>query len=436
MFRPKASARAMPVHRLLFAVSVVTLIAVVSGGVGLAQTTVQLATYAMGGLQAEDWWNMLLPFMEANPDINVGVQIYTFGEYNEKLMVQIAGGLSPDLMQVWAQYKPKYVEMGLLRDITPEWETSRVARSARLYSFVTDAPKSQGRMYGVPFDFNSMVWFVNLEYLAERGVVFPGNNWTVEDLRSLARKLVDPVQQVYATYNEVARGGTHCLQWTQLFTGHDWISDDRKKALVDSPENIEMLEFWNDLQNNLNATPGWPGAWAASRDFYSGGFAMQVGWLSYGAGFADRLTFDWIYAPMPKAAGGQLAFAQGHMFSIPVGAPNPAEAWRLAEWLISHEGQKVIVRELKCHPMGPYTDLWNEYYQVHTPDKRNYARDFVMRDFYGRDLIRTMDYWTTYPEVNTVMSEHLANIFTRQAPVGNEMRNAAARIQQILDGQY
>ena len=92
-------------------------------------------------------------------------------------MVQIAGGLSPDLMQVWAQYKPKYVEMGLLRDITPEWETSRVARSARLYLFVTDAPKSQGRMYGVPFDFNSMVWFVNLEYhLAERGVVFPGNN--------------------------------------------------------------------------------------------------------------------------------------------------------------------------------------------------------------------------------------------------------------------
>ena len=48
-------------------------------------------------------------------------------------------------------------------------------------------------------------------------------------------------------------------------------------------------------------------------------------------------------------------------------------------------------------PWG-HTDLWNEYYQVHTPDKRNYARDFVMRDFYGRDLIRTMDYWTTYPK--------------------------------------
>ncbi|NLN18891.1 MAG: sugar ABC transporter substrate-binding protein [Firmicutes bacterium] len=435
MFRPKVGVRDGSVQRLWLVVSLVVLITIAGVGLASAKTTVQLATYAMGGLQAEDWWNMLWPFMEANPDIDVAVQIYSFGEYNEKLMVQIAAGVPPDLMQVWAQYKPKYVEMGILRDITAEWESSRVARSARLYPFVIDAPKSEGRMYGVPFDFNSMVWFVNLEYLSEKGVVFPGNDWTVEDLRALARKLVDPVKQVYATYNEVARGGTHALQWTQLWTGHDWISDDRKTALVDTPANIEMLEFWNDLQNNLNATPGWPGAWALSRDFYAGGLAMQVGWLSYGAAFADRLTFDWCFAPMPKAPAGQLAFAQGHMFSIPVDAPNPEEAWRLAEWLISHEGQRVIVRELKCHPLGPYTDLWNEYFQVHTPEKRNYARDFVMRDFYGRNLIRTMDYWNTYPEVNTIMTEHLGNIFTRQAPVGNEMRNAAVRIQQILDGQ-
>ena len=206
MFRPKVGVRDGSVQRLWLVVSLVVLITIAGVGLASAKTTVQLATYAMGGLQAEDWWNMLWPFMEATPDIDVAVQIYSFGEYNEKLMVQIAAGVPPDLMQVWAQYKPKYVEMGILRDITAEWESSRVARSARLYPFVIDAPKSEGRMYGVPFDFNSMVWFVNLEYLSEKGVVFPGNDWTVEDLRALARKLVDPVKQVYATYNEVARG--------------------------------------------------------------------------------------------------------------------------------------------------------------------------------------------------------------------------------------
>jgi multiple sugar transport system substrate-binding protein len=416
-------------------VSAVALAVIVSVGLSAAPTTIQLATYGMGGLQAEDWQNMLLPFMEANPDIQVEVQIYGFGEYNEKLMTQIAAGVAPDLMQTWAQYKPKFVEMGLLRDITPEWEKSSVAKKARLYPFVLEAPKSGGRLYGVPFDFNSMLWFANVDYLSERGVVPPGNDWTVEDLRVLARKLTDPVQRVYGSHNEVSRGGTHSLQWTQLWTGHDWVSDDRKRALVDSPENLDMLTFWSELQNDLNVTPGWPGAWAAKGDFYQGGYAMQVGWLSYAAAFADKLTFDWVYAPMPKTSASQLAFAQGHMFSIPVGSKSPAEAWRLAEWLISYEGQKVIVRELKCHPMGPYADLWNEFYQILAPDKRNYAREFVMNVFFGGNMIRTMDYWTSYPEVNTIMTEHVGNIFTRQAPIGNEMRNAAVKIQALLDGK-
>ncbi|NLN19574.1 MAG: hypothetical protein GX162_09910 [Firmicutes bacterium] len=55
-----------------------------------------------------------------------------------------------------------------------------------------------------------------------------------------------------------------------------------------------------------------------------------------------------------------------------------------------------------------------------------------MNVFYGRNLVRTMSYWETYPEANAIMKEHLANIFNKQAPIGAEMANAAARIRALM----
>jgi multiple sugar transport system substrate-binding protein len=423
------------VAKSLVGVFLAGILAIAPGLATFAATSrMQLASYG-GPMEVEGWQNVALLFTEANPDIKVDVQIDAFGVYNEKLLTQIATGLAPDLMQTWAQYKPKFVELGILRDVTQEWSSSGVIKKARLYPFAMEAPRSAGRLYGIPMDYNSLVWYANLDYLSESGVNRPTNGWTVEDLRILVRKLTNPQKRVYGTLNPVARAGTHAHQWTQLWTGQDWVSDDRRKALVDSPENLDMLAFWYELQNSSNATPGWPGGWAAIGTFYQGGYALYADWLTYAAGRALQFTFDWAFAPMPKAPAGQLSFAQGHLMSIPVDAKNPEAAWRMAEWLMSYEGQKALVRELKYHPCGPYVDLWNEFFQLMAPEQRNHAREWVMSVFYGGDMVRTMDYWTSYPEVNDIMTEHVSNIFARQAPIGNEMRNAALRIQNVLDGK-
>lgn len=394
-------------------------------------TTIQLVTY---GLTMEHWQGMTGRFMEANPDIKVEVRIFPGGEYNEKILTLIAAGTSPDLMQTWAQYKPKFIELGLLRDITSQWEKSSVIKRARLYPFALEAAKSKGRLYGVPFDYNSQIWYVNTDYLSESGVAPPDTNWTTDDLRDLARKLTNPTKGVYGTLNSIRSAGTENLQWSQIWTGNDWVSPDHQRALVDSQGYLEMLSFWADLQNSLNATPGWPGAWRHKGNFYQGGIALWQGWLSYANSMVQRgATHDWAFALMPKAPAGRSSFAQGHMFSIPVASDHPEAAWRLAEWLMGDEGQRSMVQDLERHPLGPYNDLWNTFFRMTGPEKNDYARDFVMNTFYGPNLVRTMNYWISYPEANTIMVEHLRNIFSNQAPIGNEMRNAAAKIQVLLN---
>jgi ABC-type glycerol-3-phosphate transport system substrate-binding protein len=414
-------------------VALMTVVAVgVSNG---SQTTIQLATYTMGGLTMEHWQSLVNDFSQANPDIRCEVQIFPGGQYNDKIVTLIAAGNAPDLMQTWAQYKPKYIEIGLLRDITADWNASELIRRTRLYPFVLETAQRNGRLYGVPFDFNSQTWYINMDHLYESGVPRPATHWAAKDLRDLSRKLTNPLKGVYGTLNSVAGGSTQNLQWSRMWTGKDWVSADHKKALVDSPSYLEMLAFWDDLQNGLNTTPGWPGAWGHKGDYYRGGIAIWMGWLSYAAAFAETVNHDWAFALMPKAPAGQLSFAQGHMFSIPVASRRPEEAWRFVEWLISYEGQKSTVVHLKRSPSGPYNDLWNQFFSMLGPEKSAYARDWVMNVFYGPNLVYAMDYWESYPEANSIMVEHLKNVFSKHAPMGSEMQNAATKIQGLLDLQ-
>jgi ABC-type glycerol-3-phosphate transport system substrate-binding protein len=85
-----------------------------------------------GPLEIAGWQNIAQSFMEANPDIKVDVQIDAYEVYIEKVLTQIAAGVHPDLMQTWAQYKGRFVGMGLLRDVTQQWNSSSVIKKARL----------------------------------------------------------------------------------------------------------------------------------------------------------------------------------------------------------------------------------------------------------------------------------------------------------------
>src|SRR5690554_4996561 len=118
----------MKARRGIVAGIAVALMVIMAGLSSASQTRIHLVTYTMGGLTIDHWRSMVGKFMEANPDIHCEVQIFSGGEYNDKILTMIAADNAPDLMQTWAQYKPKFVQMGLLRDITSQWEQSSVVR--------------------------------------------------------------------------------------------------------------------------------------------------------------------------------------------------------------------------------------------------------------------------------------------------------------------
>lgn len=411
-----------------------SMVAFLSFSVVAADTKLVFATYASGLGTPEIWGNLIAQFTAANPDIEVEVQVYPFGDYVDKIVTMIAGGTPPDVFQTWAQYKPRWIEMGLLRDVTDEWERSTVLRDSEFYPFMLDAAKYNDRFYGIPYDFNSVVWFHNLDWLQERGVEPPTNDWTVQDLREMSRKLVDPERQIYASTNPAASASGLSIQWMVNWSGHEWLSADRTQVMVANAANIEMLEFWRDMRDNLHTVP-YPGGFAARGTFNQGGYAMAEEYLSGVFVSEQQATFDWGISLLPKAPSGQYSFAQAHMFSIAESSRQHEAAWRLLEWLASYEGQKAILGTTVRQPVGPYMDLWEEFFARLSPDRAVPVREWLTEVLYGQNYARNFNYWETYPEMERIMAHHLSRVFNEGAHIGNEMQMAADRLRAILTEQ-
>lgn len=180
--------------------------------------------------------------MEANPEIQVQVQVFPYNDYIDKIMTMYLGGTPPDVFQTWAQYKEQWVEAGMLLDLTERWENSGI-NADEIYPFMIEAASHEGRIYGVPYDYNATVWIANLEVLAQAGFDLPDNSWTADDLRRIGQKVTDRERGRWGAINPIIADS---LSWAYNWTGTDWLNEQRDRVVVDQPAFIDLVTWWYD----------------------------------------------------------------------------------------------------------------------------------------------------------------------------------------------
>lgn len=398
-------------------------------GASAERVTIQLASY---GSLADEWVKLAEAFNQAHDDVYMEVQVYAFEEYVDKIVLMVASGTPPDLFQTWAQYKPQWVELGMLEDLTDRWNASPVIQNSDIYPFMLDAATYNGRIYGVPYDYNSTVYFVNRDLMGQSGLNPPDENWTVDDLRDMARKMTNENWGTYGTNHGVDFGWGFNVQWVKNWTGNMWLNDEQDTVMVNTPEAVDMFTWWYENQHHYGISPR-PGSYPARGGFEGGGFGFYQGWMDHAFNFPDPMAYDWELALYPKGPAHQGNFAQGHMFSMPHNAPNKDAAFKVLEWMASYEGQETIVRINRRQPIGPYPDLWDLYFDQLPARKGAEISQWVLGVLYGKGYADNLNYWTTFPEMNQVMIEHMGRIYANGQPVGTEMQEAARRMQVILD---
>lgn len=394
-----------------------------------AQTVIRFASYGNAGAPIESLQAIADAFNATHPHIKVEVEYYPQNEYIDKITTMVMAGTPPDVLLTWAQYKTFWAEQGLILDLSERWNQSEVTRSAEIYPFVLDSAMVDGRIYGIPYGYSTQVWFYNRDWFAERGLLEPEENWTVDEHAEMARKLTDPQRGVYGTLNPVKLGRYESIQWMENWSGTGWLSADGSTVTVNHPDNLDMVQYWIDLERQYEAAP-YPGSFPIRSDRVGGGYAMWTGWISNA--FTNPPTYDWGWALYPAGPAGQKNFAQTHIWSISSGSKHADEAWEFIEWMASYEGQKAVVQGAERHPIGPDPELWDLYLGSVDPAQAAYMYQFMASTLYGKNYAKSFEYWPTYGQMESIMQLHMANIFTRQRPAASELEEAARKMQAIL----
>ena len=230
------------------------------------------------------------------------------GDYQSKLLTQLAGGSAPDAFYVGDSSMAPLIASGKLEKLDEFVDSAdspiKVADVYEgLYQWCKD---KDGVLYGVPVDCNPKVFWFNKGLLAEAGVTtdpvaaFTGGTWNRDALDDLLTKVKGTGK----------RGMVVESNWFDLFSlitsfGGTAVDDAGKAVFDTDPKAMETISWLFDHFKNQTITYGGtlPKGQGVDALFYGGQLAtIQYGrWILPNLRKLKNLQYD--IAPMPSEDG-------------------------------------------------------------------------------------------------------------------------------------
>ncbi len=341
----------------------------------LAEEPLQLTMYFpvnVGGSAAALIDQMTQDFNAENPDVQVQA-VYT-GNYDDTvtaIQTAIQGGNAPDLFVSLATQRFTMADTKMampLDDLIAADPEGQAFVDDFIDGFMLDS-YVDGSIYSIPFQRSTMVMFYNKDAFREVGLdpEAPPQNWT--EMIDYAQKLTNENR-----YGVAIALNSGSAQWA--FTGFSLqnctngvglMSADGKEVYFNTPENVEALQLWLDLQNKYKVmAPGIVQWTDMPTQFLAGEVAMIYHTTGNLTNIKNNANFDFGVAFLP--AGRQWgAPTGGGNFYITNGISEERQqaAWRFIKFCCSTERAAqwsidtgyVATRE-SCYE----TDLLKDYY--------------------------------------------------------------------------
>jgi multiple sugar transport system substrate-binding protein len=195
------------------------------------------------GTQTPAMKEIAAAFEKENPGVHVKVQELPWPQYWSTLQTTAQGGTAPDVFWMLAQQIKPYASGKQLLDISDVVKQQNVDLSKYPQAVLKLYDQGDGKLYGLPKDFDTNgVWY-NKAMFDAAGVSYPSADWTWDDFRKTAKALTKdghwgvaaPIDYQGGYYNSIFQAGGKV------------ISDDGTKSEIDTPEAISGLKFWADL---------------------------------------------------------------------------------------------------------------------------------------------------------------------------------------------
>ncbi|MGC5166491.1 ABC transporter substrate-binding protein [Luteimicrobium sp. DT211] len=246
-------------------------------------------------------------------------------QVEQKLLTAIAGGQVPDLV-MWDRYQTSlYAPKGALQSIDDRVKADGV-KLDDFYPQALGEMKYDGKLYGLPLLVDVHALAYNKTMFKDAGVKVP-TTW--DELQTAAEKLTVKKGGKLATSGFLLNDPGLFNMWL-LQAGGRLVSDDGTKTAFNSPQGIEVLDFWKKL---LDAGVYSNGFGDTNDAFAAGNAAMKYDgeWDIPTLDAADGL--DWgVSEPVVGPQGDKGTMMGGFGLTIPTGAKDSDGAWAFMKW--------------------------------------------------------------------------------------------------------
>lgn len=317
--------------------------------------TVTLTMTAWGGdVDKQTYEQRLAMAHKKYPNIRVKLQMSPGGQdYSQKISTAIAGGKGPDILEL-AEHIPAFASKHQIRPLDDYIKTSGLDLASQFGETTAKIFAYEGSQYALPDRSGAMVLYYNKKMFDEAGVEYPTADWSWDDLLAAAKKLT------IRENGEVKQWGFATISWwpywmSFMYQNGGRVLDENGKPVINSPENVEAMQWFNDLAWKHKVSPT-PRDWANYGEgvgpdqlFAQGKLAMEITgfWNIAAANSVEGL--DWDIAPLWHGKEpATSAFFNG--LAISTTSEHPDEAWKIIEFMASEEGQRPIIDNAEDAP--------------------------------------------------------------------------------------
>lgn len=260
----------------------------------------------VGGSAAQLIEKICADFNAENPDIFVE-PVYT-GNYDDtvtKIQTAMQGGTPPDVFVSLATQRFTMASTGMAMPLDELIEADGEEGKAYINDFLPGFMEDSyvdGKIYSIPFQRSTMVLYYNKDAFKEAGLDPETPPATWEELAEYGQKLTDDGR--YGVGIALNSGSAQwaftgfCLQ--NSTDGQNLMSEDGKSVYFNTPENVEALQFWLDLQNEYKCMAEGIVQWTdLPTQFLAGEVAMIYHTTGNMANIHDNADFDFGTAFLP-----------------------------------------------------------------------------------------------------------------------------------------
>jgi len=338
-------------------------------------------------------------FEEQNPDIKINIEVVGFGEYFTLLQTRIAGGTAPDSYELNYENFVTYAKKGVLLDLEPLFVKHKFDTSV-LNNNALNAFSVEGKQYGLPAMFSDVVLFYNKDLFDKAGASYPTADWTWHDEQKAAEKIRALGNNIFGICHPV-----HFWEFYKVVqqNGGSIFNEDKTKFMVNSPQNVETLQFMVDrvLKSNVMPTEAQVSGMGDWELFKAEKVGMIVTGIWAFPEFIKTCDFEWDIAIEPgNTKKATHFFSNGLVINKDSKKVEQAFKW-ISFMSASKEAAKIRVDSGWELPAVTYPDVLASYLEQTPPASRQVVFDSLQ-------YLVTPPVIEQFAEMADIMGMHLA----------------------------